>query len=118
MLKGENEMDKLNVLWTNDNPQTAHTMVFMYATNGKLKGWWDEVDVIIWGATAKLVAENKEIQDRIAIAQQAGVNILACIACATQFGVVEALENLNIDVKPMGEPLTQILKTNATLLTI
>ncbi len=29
-------MEKLNILWANDNPLSAHTMVFMYATNAKI----------------------------------------------------------------------------------
>lgn len=111
-------MEKLNILWTNDNPHTAHTMVFMYATNAKLNNWWDEVDVIIWGPTAKLVAEDEGVQERINLAKKAGVNVVACIACATQFGVVEELQSLGIELKPMGEPLTDIIKTKKKLITI
>lgn len=111
-------MSKLNMLWVNDNPLTAHTMVFMYAINSLQKDWWDEVDVIIWGATAKLVAEDITVQERIKLAQIAGVKVVACISCATQFGVVEDLKKLGIDVKPMGEPLTEILKNDEKLITI
>ncbi len=111
-------MEKLNILWVNDNPNTAHTMVFMYAVNAKLNHWWDEVDVIIWGASAKLVAEDKSIQERIKLAQHAGVNIRACISCAVQFGVDEELKALNIDVKGMGIPLTEIIKSGEKLITI
>lgn len=110
--------EKLNILWVNDNPQTAHTMVFMYAINSILNSWWDEVDVIIWGATAKLVAEDLSIQDKIAMAKHSGVNVRACSSCATQFGVTDILKNLNIDVAPMGEKLTNIIKDNEKLITI
>ncbi len=111
-------MEKLNILWVNDNPHTAHTMVFMYAVNAKLNHWWNEVDVIIWGASAKLVSEDESIQERIKLAQEAGVNIVACISCAIQFGVVEKLEELNITVKKMGQPLTEIIKNDEKLITI
>lgn len=111
-------MERINILWTNDNPNTAHTMVFMYATNAKLNGWWDEVNVIIWGPTAKLVAEDEGVQERIKLAKQAGVNVEACIACATQFGVVDELKALNLELKPMGEPLTEIIKAGEKLITI
>lgn len=111
-------MSKLNILWVNDDPNVAHTMVFMYATNAKLKGWWDEVDVIIWGPTAKLVAENAGVQERIKLAQHAGVNVLACISCASQFGVVKELQELNLEVKAMGEPLTELLKNDEKIITI
>jgi hypothetical protein len=50
--------NKLYILWTNDNFITAEKMVFMYGINAKKRDWWDEVTLIIWGATAKLVSEN------------------------------------------------------------
>ncbi len=111
-------MNKLHILWTNDNPHTAHTMVFMYAINGIKQEWWEEVDLIIWGATAKLVATDEGIQEKIAMAKQVGVTVRACIACAAQFGVVEELKELGIEVIPMGEPLTELLKNDEKLLTI
>lgn len=111
-------MSKLNILWVNDNPDTAHNMVFMYAINSITKGWWSEVDVIIWGASAKLVAEDVLIQEKINMAKFAGVNVIGCISCATQFGVVDKLTSLDIELKPMGEPLTDILKTDEKLITI
>ncbi len=114
----ENLNKKLNILWVNNDPYVAHSMVFMYAINSKLNNWWEHVDIIIWGPTAKLVAENNDIQEKIKLAQHAGVNIVACIACATQFGVVNELQSLSINVKKMGEPLTELIKNNERLITI
>ena len=47
------DKSKLYILWTNPDPLTAEKMVFMYAKNSRLQGWWDDVTVILWGATAK-----------------------------------------------------------------
>ena len=47
-----------------------------------------------------------------------GVHITACKACTDQLGVTEDLEKLNIEIKYWGEPLTEILKNNESLLTI
>lgn len=90
----------------------------MYATNSMLNHWWDEVTVIIWGATAKLVAENKSIQGKIEVARQAGVHFSACKACADQLGVTDLLSSLGIEVVYWGEGLTEILKSGEKLLTI
>ena len=68
-----NTPDTLYILWTNADVITSEKMVFMYATNSMLHGWWKNVTVIIWGATAKLAAENAVIRERIGLAQQAGV---------------------------------------------
>ena len=113
-------MDKshLYVLWTNDNPVTAEKMVFMYTINSLIHGWWEKVTLIIWGAPAKLVSEDLAIQKKIREALDAGVHITACKACADQLGVTEALENLHIEVKYWGQPLTEVLKNNEPLLTV
>jgi len=108
----------LYVLWTNDNPVTAEKMVFMYAVNSLAKGWWGKVTLIIWGAPAKLVSEDKKIQELVKKASKAGVQITACKACADQLGVTKNLEKLNIEVKYMGIQLTEILKNDEKLLTI
>lgn len=108
----------LFVLWTNDNPVTAEKMVFMYTVNSLKHGWWEKVTLIVWGATAKLVSENPDIQKMIKEALDAGVHISACKACADQLGVTENLENLGIEVIYWGVPLTDVLKNNETLLTV
>jgi hypothetical protein len=113
-------MDKthLYVLWTNDNPITAEKMVFMYTVNSLIHGWWEKVTLIIWGAPAKLVSEDDNIQKMVKEALKAGVHITACKACADQLGVTETLEKLNIEVKYWGIPLTEILTNEEKLLTI
>lgn len=110
--------DKLNVLWTSGDLVTAEKMVFMYAHNAKLLGWWDEVTMIIWGASTKLAGENKQVQNKLKEMVDSGVKIEACKACADQLDASEVLESVGVDVKYMGEPLTKILKESGTLLTI
>ena len=63
----ENIMERthLYVLWTNDNPVTAEKMVFMYTINSLIHSWWEKVTLIIWGAPAKLVSEDVNIQKKI-----------------------------------------------------
>ena len=110
--------DHLYILWTNGDPITAEKMVFMYGINSLLKGWWDKVTLIVWGTPARLSVENPEIRKKIKAALDAGIHITACKACADQLGVTEALEKMNVEVIYWGEPLTKILKSNGTLLTI
>lgn len=112
------EKRHLYVLWTNADLITAEKMVFMYTVNSLLKNWWEKVTLIVWGATAKLVSEDENIQKMVKKALEAGVHISACKACADQLGVTETLEKLNIEVKYWGMPLTEILKNEETLLTI
>lgn len=113
----ENEGNALVIIWTSQDPEVAKNMVFMYAKNAKSRGWWEEVRLVIWGPSANLVASRPELQKHIDSLVEAGVEILACKACAENYGVTRALENLGIDVKYMGEPLTQYLKAGLHVIT-
>jgi hypothetical protein len=113
---GDNS-DKLVILWTSDNPELAKTMVFMYSFNAKRNGWFDEVTLIIWGPSAKLAAENEDIQNEIAKMAEVGVKIEVCVQCARMFGVDNELRQLGYDVKGMGALLTYYLKNNYKVLT-
>ncbi len=83
---------------------------FPYATNSMKQGWMDQVRVILWGPTEKMVAENKKFQDMIKMLQVTGVEIIACKACSDNFGVSEKLENLGINVQYVGTLVTEMLK--------
>jgi len=111
-------MGKLNILWTTDNKDTFFNMLAMYATNSKKRGWWNNVNVIIWGASAKLAGNDTQIQTEILEMINAGVTIEACKDCADNFGVTEKLERLGITVRYMGLPLTEYLKNGEKLISI
>ena len=83
----------------------------MDGLNSLKKGWWENVTLIIWGATAKLSAENVEVQKKIKELLSAGVKISACKACADQLGVTEILKSLGIEVIYWGQPLTDLIKS-------
>lgn len=110
--------DNLLILWTNADPNTAEMMVFMYAKNAKINKWWDDITIIVWGATAKLVAENKNIQEKLLELKSIGVEVSFCISCATKLGVVDQIKELGLELKAWGIPLTTFIKNDAKILTI
>ncbi len=113
-----NNSDKLIVLWTSGNKEVALNMVFLYTFNAKKKGWWKEISLIVWGASTKLLSEDKELQDYITRIKDAGVQIEACKVCSDNYGVSNQLERLGIEVKLMGVPLTEYLKKGNKIITI
>lgn len=112
-----NEPEELYVLWTSSDREVAMKMVFMYANNAKLKEWWKEVTLIVWGPSSKLLTEDDELQEYISKMQHAGVTLLACKACADSYGITPKLEAMGIEVKYMGQPLTTLLKAGKTMIT-
>ncbi len=108
--KMEDNSNKLVVLWTSGDPDVAEKMGFMYTYNAKKQGWFDEVVLIVWGPSAKLLTENKMLQDYVKRMQDAGVKVEACMACARMYEVDKQLLEMGIDVKGMGIPLSNYLK--------
>jgi hypothetical protein len=111
-------MDRLNILWTTDNKDTVLNMLVMYATNSRLNGWWQEVNVIIWGASAKLVGTDNQIQAEVVEMINHGISIEACKSCADNLGVTDKLTKLGVNVRYMGQPLTDYIKCGEEILTI
>ena len=116
-VKMNSSTDSLCILWTSADPDVALKMVFMYATNSKLKQWWGDVELIVWGPSAKLAADNPEIQSEIKKMIEKGVRFEVCKACSDQYGVSDKLSSLGISVKYMGQPFTKILKSGKKLIT-
>ena len=113
-----NKPDTLFLLWTSGEVATFDEMVFMYALNAKKRNWWQEVTVIIWGASATLVGNDNLVQLKIKELIEGGVHVTACKACAEDLGVANLLEDLGAEVKYWGTPLTEVLKSDAKLITI
>ncbi len=109
--------DRLAVIWSSDNREVALSMVFMYTKNSKLRGWWDQVRLVLWGPSAKLIAEDEELQDQLVAVKEAGVELQACRACTDMLGVTEKATALGFDVIYMGVPLTEMLKTGWKVIT-
>jgi hypothetical protein len=101
---------RLAVLWTSGDREVALKVAFMYTEAAGSRGWFDEVQLIVWGPSAKLLSADRELQEYVARMQQAGIEVVACRACADAYGVTEVLEGLGIEVKYMGQPLTEVLK--------
>jgi hypothetical protein len=108
---------KLLVVWTNQDREVALHMVFMYVFNGKQQGWWKDVTLLIWGPSQKLLSQDAELQAYVKKMKDAGVVLLACKQCADEYKLAPALTALGVDVKYMGAPLTDMIKSGWTVLT-
>jgi hypothetical protein len=108
---------RLAVVWSSGDPEVAKRVCFMYTHNAKKQKWFDEVTLIVWGPSARLLASDKDLQAEVKAMQDDGVRVQACLACADSYGVTEPLRKLGIDVRYMGKPLTDMLKQGWKVLT-
>lgn len=104
------EVTGLIVLWTSGEKDVFTKMVNIYTLNSKKRGWFDDITLIVWGPSAKLLAGDEELQEMITQLHDNGIVLEACIWCSNQYGVTEDLKELKIDVKGMGVPLSAYIK--------
>jgi hypothetical protein len=116
-LAANEDADRLAVVWTSGDAEVAHRMCLMYSNAAKEQGWFDEVRLVVWGPSQKLVAADKDIREKVLAMREAGVIVEACVACAKSYGLVGRLEEIGLPVKPMGEPLSDFLKADYKVIT-
>ena len=114
----EENNKELLVMWTTGELETARHMVFMYTLNAKLQGWWDEVTLLVWGASGRLIIEDDYLQAILKKMQKAGVKTLACRACAEKMEIDDQLKELDIKVFYSGQFLTDWLQSGKKMITI
>jgi len=110
-------MNKLLILWSTAEVEVAKKMVLLYGGVILPRGYWDEAHLMIWGPSAKLLAENAELQEMVARVQETGVELSCCVVCADEYGVSEKLTSLGIELTHTGEFLTQALKQDWKVIT-
>jgi hypothetical protein len=109
--------DKLAIVWTSGDPDVAHRMVLMYANGAQRQGWFDDITLIIWGPSQRLVAADKDIREKIQNLMDIGVNVYACQACSDSYGITDDLRSVGMTVKYMGVPLSDAIKGDSHVIT-
>ncbi len=117
IMSNETTINSLVILWTSSDPEVFNKVVLPYSLNSKKQEWWQEVELLIWGPSTKLLAETKILQEKITALQDAGIVLTACLWCADQYEATGTLEKLGIDVKYMGQPLTEYLQSGKKVIT-
>ncbi|WP_419787367.1 DsrE family protein [Pseudodesulfovibrio sp.] len=102
--------ESIFIVWSSGDPEVARNIAFMYAKNAYGHGWWQRVRLIIWGPSARLACEDESLRKEILGMLKDGVEVWACRACAENYGLVAELESMGVDVRYMGEPITQMIR--------
>jgi len=112
------EASKLLILWTSGDREVALNMLLMYGLNAQRHRWWDQVTLLIWGPSQRLVVEDPAVRSEVQAMAEAGARIMACATCAERYGLTDALRALEIEVFGMGAVLSNWLKSDARVLTL
>ncbi len=104
------DSEKIAVVWSSADPEVAERLVLLYTLNAAKQKWFDDVVLIVWGPSAKLLAENEKMQNYIKEMAKVGVKLQACINCTEHYKVTKTLKDLGVEVIGMGVPLSNYLK--------
>ncbi len=108
---------RLVVLWTSGEPDVAHQVCFMYTHAAHRSKWFDEVRLVVWGPSSRLLAGDKELQKKIKAMMDDGMKVQACVVCANNYGVADRLREMGLEVKGMGKPLSDYMHDGWKVLT-
>ena len=111
------EPKKLLILWTSGDREVALNMVLMYGLNSVRQGWWEQVSLVLWGPSQRLFVDDEAIQSEVKSLQDAGCRVMACVACAEKYQLVDALKSYGMEVFGMGPVLTNWLKSGSKVIT-
>ncbi len=101
---------KVFALVCSGDREVALEVGLVYPLNAAKKGWMDEVKVIFFGPSEKVVANDAEVQARVKEVLEQGVEVLACKWCADRMGITEKLEAVGIKVVYVGSVISDLLK--------
>ncbi len=110
-------MDKLLIVWSSGEIEVAKKLVLLYGSVALPHAYWDELHLMVWGPSAKLLAENAEVQTLFAKVLGTGVKASVCVVCSDDYGVTEQLQMLGVEPTHTGELLTDALKSDWKVVT-
>jgi len=110
-------MNKLLIIWSTEELEVAKKMVLLYSSVILPRNYWDEAHLMIWGPSARLLAENIELQEMLKKVQATGVKSSVCVVCSDDYGVTDKLVTLGVDAIHTGEFLTEALQSDWKVVT-
>ena len=101
---------KLCVVWKSSNQTDIEKFIIPYIYNSKVQQWFDEVEVLIWGASQEAVSNSSTYEQKVKEFVSLGIPVYACKMCADGLNVTDVLESIGVTVMYTGVYLSDQLK--------
>jgi len=103
--------NRLLIVWSSGEKEVAKKLVLLYGFVMLERKYWDEATIMIWGPSAQILAEDKELQEQMKTVRDSGVAFNACVVCTDDYGVSDKLKALGVELIHTGEMLTKALQS-------
>ena len=104
--------NELLIVWSSGEKEVAKKLILLYGSVMLERGYWERATIMIWGPSAKLLAEDKELQEQFEAVKKSGVIFNACVVCSDEYGVSQELSSMGIELIHTGEMLTKALQSD------
>jgi len=104
--------NELLIVWSSGEVEVAKKLVLLYGSVMLERKYWDAATIMIWGPSAKLLAQNTDLQEQFKVVQKSGVKFNACVVCTDDYGVSSELRELGVELIHTGEMLTEALQSD------
>ena len=111
------ENEKLVLVWSSGERDVALKTVLLFSYKSISEGWWKHVTLIIWGPSQKIVLEDSLVRNFLQKNINAGVEVIACKSCATDYNACEEFEGMGIDVRYVGQLVSEFTKGERKVMT-
>ncbi len=101
------------LLWLASGDRSKLMPGLLWGLNARRRGWVDEVRVVVFGDSERLLAADDELFDMV----QQIEGTLFCRHVAESEGTAERLEQKGANVAYVGEPIAQAIADGFTVLT-
>jgi len=109
--------NKLLIVWSSGEKEVAMKLILLYGSVILERKYWDQATIMLWGPSAKLLAQDEELQEKVRLVQKSGVKFNACVVCTDDYGVSKRLQEMDIELIHTGEILTQALQSDTKVIT-
>jgi hypothetical protein len=103
-------MSKLLVVWKSNDYRNIDFFITPFALNSKKLEWFNDVEVLIWGASADYCKASRKSQNVIKEMIAIGIEVRACKFCADKVFATKRLEKIGVNVMYTGEYLSNRLQ--------
>jgi len=104
--------NRLLIVWSSGEKEVAKKLVLLYGSVMLERKYWDEATIMIWGPSALILAEDRELQEQMKAVRDSGVSFSACVVCTDGYGVSDKLRELGVKLIHTGEMLTEALQSD------
>ncbi len=105
--------DKVVVIISTAGAEKARTGA-MYAVNALKFGWLDEVKLVFFGPSERLLLKDAELRQYLREFQDMDENVVACKFIADREGISAKIAELEVEVRHVGEFITDLVKAGYT----